>query len=71
MTDQSVGAIIWTHYGYKYALGFADGVYGIYEKETWQSGPVATFPGNDQGWEAALAQFEACEPRGWVTVLES
>jgi hypothetical protein len=64
------GRIVWTHSGYRYALGYVHDHYGIFEKETWQNGPKLAFPGNDQGWDEALQAFSELEPWGYVTVVE-
>ena len=75
MTDLSVehepGRIVWTHSGYRYALGYVHDHYAIFDKETWQHGPLLAFPGSDEGWEMALARFRELEPAGWVTVVEN
>ncbi len=62
--------IIWTHSGNTYCLGYAYDCYGIFLKASWDSGPVAAYPGNDEGWEEALAAFKQVEKDGWVTVID-
>ena len=62
--------IIWTHSGSRFALGYVYECYGIFDKATWMSGPVAGYPGTDEGWEEALEVFKSLEPNGWVTVVD-
>ena len=71
MTELEHGRIMWTHSGHRYALGFVMDHYAIFDKETWQNGPVAAFAGSDEGWHEAMDAFKLLEPHGWVTVMEA
>jgi hypothetical protein len=51
----------YTHSGYRYVLGYAADLFGIWDRQTPTS-PVETFPRTDEGWRSAWTRFANLEP---------
>jgi hypothetical protein len=51
----------YTHSGYRYVLGYAADLFGIWDRQTPAS-PVETFPRTDEGWRSAWVRFVNLEP---------
>jgi hypothetical protein len=51
----------YTHSGYRYVLGYAADLFGIWDRQTPTS-PVETFPRTDEGWRSAWMRFVNLEP---------
>jgi hypothetical protein len=56
------GAIAFSHSGYRYILGYGQGFFGVWDRQT-PGGPVARFPRTDEGWDQAWNAFVAWEPK--------
>jgi hypothetical protein len=56
------GALRFSHSGVRYILGYGQGFFGIWDRET-PGGPTMQFPRTDQGWTEAWNRFTAWEPR--------
>jgi hypothetical protein len=51
----------YTHSGYRYVLGYAADLFGIWDRQTPGS-PTETFPRTDEGWRSAWMRFVNLEP---------
>jgi hypothetical protein len=51
----------YTHSGYRYVLGYAADLFGIWDRQTPGS-PAETFPRTDEGWRSAWMRFVSLEP---------
>jgi hypothetical protein len=51
----------YTHSGYRYVLGYAADLFGIWDRQTPGS-PAETFPRTDEGWRSAWTRFVNLEP---------
>jgi len=56
------GALRFSHSGTRYILGYGQGFFGIWDRET-PGGPTMRFPRTDEGWGTAWNRFTAWEPR--------
>lgn len=55
------GNVRYTHSGYRYVLGYADDMFGMWDRQS-PSVPVERWPRTDEGWRSAWLRFVAAEP---------
>jgi Domain of unknown function (DUF4328) len=56
------GALRFSHSGTRYILGYGQGFFGIWDRQT-PGGPIMRFPRTDEGWSMGWNRFTAWEPK--------
>ena len=59
-TSQAAGDVRYTHSGYRYVLGYAADVFGIWDRQS-PAQPTERYPRTDEGWRQAWLRFVALE----------